>query len=508
MEIFIVPTYYMRLKHMAKDKINYRAQGPVTAMTKQPVSGRANDGGLRIGEMERDSLISHGVSDFLRESMMERSDKYRMAVCNKTGMMAIYNPDKKLFISPMVDGPIKFSGSIDGNNMNIMNVTKHGRDFSIIDVQYSFKLLLQELNTMNMQMRIITDDNIEQFDNMSFSNNMELLGIGGRFDYRAKLKQNENEQPNENIKHFISYSPLNEVNTPDSPPSPLNEGNTPDSPPSSYNSFDKFKDGIPKEEREELNDDDLKLIKMMMYENDNKASSPHTPEYPPSSPKSPEYPPSSPKTPEYPPSSPKSPEYPPSSPKSPEYPPSSPKSPEYPPGAFSSSPPYGPASGGGNKFGLGKMVYYRGGNGRDKNGILQKWKIIKGGNKFITIKRVTPSGTPMNPMNDIKIVQHHDIYNDDDIIGEPQMFQKPSINEDIHNSGNQITFAPVFKINTNDVVDETMEPEKELISTDENGPSEDVSFTEIKPKESINEKDDKVETPLDFSKGLMVVKKV
>ena len=119
MEIFIGPTYYMRLKHMAKDKINYRAQGPVTAMTKQPVSGRANDGGLRIGEMERDSLISHGVSDFLRESMMERSDKYRMAVCNKTGMMAIYNPDKKLFISPMVDGPIKFSGSIDGNNMKI-----------------------------------------------------------------------------------------------------------------------------------------------------------------------------------------------------------------------------------------------------------------------------------------------------------------------------------------------------------------------------------------------------
>ena len=494
MEIFIGPTYYMRLKHMAKDKINYRAQGPVTAMTKQPVSGRANDGGLRIGEMERDSLISHGVSDFLRESMMERSDKYRMAVCNKTGMMAIYNPDKKLFISPMVDGPIKFSGSIDGNNMNIINVTKHGRDFSIIDVPYSFKLLLQELNTMNMQMRIITDDNIDQLDNMTFSNNMELLGIDGKFDYRAKLKQNENEQPDENNTPSTPYTPLNEGNTPDSPPyPPLNDGNAPDSPPyapSTDNSFDKFIDGIPTEEREALNDDDLKLLKKMIDEQGNKAYSPKSPEYPPSSPKSPEYPPSS--------------------PKSPEYPPSSPKTPEYPPGAFSSSPPYAPASsgGGGNKFGLDKIVYYRGENGRDKNGMLQKWQIIKSGNTFLTIKRVTPSGTLMNPMNDIKIVQSRDIYTDDDIIGEPQMFQKPSINEDIHNSGNQITFAPVFKINTNDVVDETMEPEKELISTDENGPCEDVSLTESKPKESINEKDDKVETHLDFSKGLMVVKKV
>ena len=483
MEIFIGPTYYMRLKHMAKDKINYRAQGPVTAMTKQPVSGRANDGGLRIGEMERDSLISHGVSDFLRESMMERSDKYRMAVCNKTGMMAIYNPDKKLFISPMVDGPIKFSGSIDGNNMNIINVTKHGRDFSIIDVPYSFKLLLQELNTMNMQMRIITDDNIDQLENMTFSNNMELLGIDGKLDYRAKLKQNENEQPDENNtpEGNTPDTPPDEGNTPPYPPS--NEGNTPDSPPyapSTDNSFDKFIDGIPVEEREVLNDDDLKLLKKMMDEN--KASSPNTPDYPP------------PNTPDYP-------------------PPSSPKTPEYPPGAFSSSPPYAPASsGGGNKFELGKMVYYRGEKGRDKNGILQKWQIIKGGNKFITIKRVTPPGTLMNPMSDVKIVQPCDIYNDDDIIGKPQMFQKPSINEDAHNSGNQITFAPVIKINTSDVVDEMAEQYKEPIVIDENGPSEDVSFTEIKPKESINEREDeredKTDTPLDFSKGLLVVKKV
>jgi hypothetical protein len=50
MEIFVGPTYYMRLKHMVKDKINYRPQGPRSAITRQPVGGRANDGGLRIGK--------------------------------------------------------------------------------------------------------------------------------------------------------------------------------------------------------------------------------------------------------------------------------------------------------------------------------------------------------------------------------------------------------------------------------------------------------------------------
>ena len=87
-EIFMGPNYYMRLKHMVKDKINYRALGPRTALTKQPVSGRANDGGLRIGEMERDSVISHGACEFLKESMMERGDKYYLAICNTTGMIA------------------------------------------------------------------------------------------------------------------------------------------------------------------------------------------------------------------------------------------------------------------------------------------------------------------------------------------------------------------------------------------------------------------------------------
>lgn len=160
---------------MVKDKINYRALGPRTALTKQPVSGRANDGGLRIGEMERDSVISHGAAEFLRESMMERGDKYQMAICNNTGIISIYNPSKNLFISPMADGPLKFVGSLDGKEMNIENVTKFGRNFSLVSVPYSLKLLIQELQTINIQMRIITEDNIQQLENMSFSNNIDKL---------------------------------------------------------------------------------------------------------------------------------------------------------------------------------------------------------------------------------------------------------------------------------------------------------------------------------------------
>ena len=174
-EIFIGPNYYMRLKHMVKDKINYRALGPRTALTRQPVSGRANDGGLRIGEMERDSVISHGITAFLKESMMERGDKYKLAICNTTGQIAIYNSAKNFFMSPLADGPIKFTDNIDGTKMNIETVSKFGRNFSVVEVPYSFKLLMQELQTINVQMRLITDDNIDQFDSMNYSNNIKLL---------------------------------------------------------------------------------------------------------------------------------------------------------------------------------------------------------------------------------------------------------------------------------------------------------------------------------------------
>ena len=84
----------MRLKHMVKDKQNARATGPMVRLTHQPVHGRADEGGLRIGEMERDSLIGHGLAHFLNESMMERSDAYAIDVCRKSGMPAAVNEDK------------------------------------------------------------------------------------------------------------------------------------------------------------------------------------------------------------------------------------------------------------------------------------------------------------------------------------------------------------------------------------------------------------------------------
>ena len=173
--IFIGPTYYMRLKHMVKDKVNYRALGPRTALTRQPVGGRANDGGLRIGEMERDGVLAHGMTDFMRESMMERGDKYYMAVCNQSGLVAVYNPSKNLFMSPAVDGPVQYVGSVDGKDVHISHVTRFGRSFSVICIPYSLKLLIQELQTININMRIITEDNIEQMSNMMYSDNLRKL---------------------------------------------------------------------------------------------------------------------------------------------------------------------------------------------------------------------------------------------------------------------------------------------------------------------------------------------
>lgn len=86
-DVFTGPIYYQRLKHMVEDKINYRTTGPRTLLTHQPTQGRGNDGGLRIGEMERDALIAHGMSKFLNESMMERSDKAEVQFNREEGML-------------------------------------------------------------------------------------------------------------------------------------------------------------------------------------------------------------------------------------------------------------------------------------------------------------------------------------------------------------------------------------------------------------------------------------
>jgi len=161
---------------MVKDKINYRAQGPRTSLTRQTVQGRANDGGLRIGEMERDSIIAHGATSFLKESMLVRGDDYYIAICNNSGTIAIYNESKNVFISPFADGPLKFADSME-NSLNLQVISKYGKSFSIVRVPYSFKLLMQELQVMNIQMRIITEDNIDQLTSMNYSKTIQNIKL-------------------------------------------------------------------------------------------------------------------------------------------------------------------------------------------------------------------------------------------------------------------------------------------------------------------------------------------
>ena len=139
--------------------------------------------------MERDAIICHGMSAFLKNSLIDRGDKFYMAICNNSGTIAIYNKVKNILFSPYVDGPVKFdnidliinkndddiSKKTDNplqaiNDLNkITYTTKFGKDFSIVQVPFCFKLLMQELLTMNIQMRLITSDNIETLTNIKSS---------------------------------------------------------------------------------------------------------------------------------------------------------------------------------------------------------------------------------------------------------------------------------------------------------------------------------------------------
>ena len=158
--IFMGPTYYQRLKHMVKDKINSRATGTYTQQTKQPPSGRAIGGGLRIGEMERDAILSHGVSYFLKESMYNRSDAYSYFISDNSGLTAIVNTNENRQVCASTDGPLNFVDSGD-KNIHKLEMSNSKTNIHKILIPYSMKQFLQECNSMGICIRLITNDQPE-----------------------------------------------------------------------------------------------------------------------------------------------------------------------------------------------------------------------------------------------------------------------------------------------------------------------------------------------------------
>ncbi len=137
--IFVGPIFYQRLKHMVDDKYHSRGSGPLVMLTRQPAEGRARDGGLRFGEMERDCMVSHGATEFLKEIMMEKSDNFQMFVCKACGLVGQVNAKAGIFKCSSCE-----------------NTT----DFAQVRVPYAYKLFLQELESMSICSRIIVDSKL------------------------------------------------------------------------------------------------------------------------------------------------------------------------------------------------------------------------------------------------------------------------------------------------------------------------------------------------------------
>jgi len=134
--VFMGPVFYQRLKHMVNDKAHSRSIGPMVNLTRQPAEGRSRDGGLRFGEMERDCMVSHGASRFTRGRMYDASDKYSVYVCKKCGLIASYN---------------------DKMHIHLCHTCGNRADFAYVEIPYACKLLFQELNTMNIAPRLLTE---------------------------------------------------------------------------------------------------------------------------------------------------------------------------------------------------------------------------------------------------------------------------------------------------------------------------------------------------------------
>jgi DNA-directed RNA polymerase II subunit RPB2 len=176
--IFIGPVYGMRLKHMVEDKWQARGQGRKEVRTHQPTGGRGAQGGLKIGEMDRDAIIAHAGMSFVKESFMERSDGVKMPMCVACGMIPIYNPKLNISICPMCDGPVRYSG----NSVNTLEILPPlGRPKSKIvqvEMPFSTKLLTQEQETyLNLSMRYITTSGVQRLTPLESSGTASQVSI-------------------------------------------------------------------------------------------------------------------------------------------------------------------------------------------------------------------------------------------------------------------------------------------------------------------------------------------
>jgi len=160
--IFIGPVYGMRLKHMVEDKWQARGKGRKETRTHQPTAGRGSQGGLKIGEMDRDAINGHAIASFLKEAYMERSDGAKIPICISCGTVPIYNPRLNITLCSLCDGPLQYIGNTV-NNLELLPPLGRPKSRIVeVEIPYATKLLAQEQEGfLNVSMRFITTKGVE-----------------------------------------------------------------------------------------------------------------------------------------------------------------------------------------------------------------------------------------------------------------------------------------------------------------------------------------------------------